>query len=93
MAERRFSIWGEIDIATAPKLEHDLGLLIDEGEADLNVDCRDLTFIDSSGVRVLLDAQRLLQADGRNLRITNIEDPPRRVLEVLGLMELLRVGA
>jgi anti-sigma B factor antagonist len=53
---------GELDIATAPELQE----LLDEHSGPLTLDLRDLDFIDSTGLHLLLGAQ----ADpGTELRI------------------------
>ena len=53
------------------------------------IDCAGLTFIDSTGVAVLLEANRHLEADGRHMLIVNVPQCARRVFEVLGLTDLL----
>ncbi len=91
MAERRFLLRGEIDIAAAPKLRADLDDAVASDDADLVVDCTDLTFIDSSGLSVLLAVVRELQASGRGLRVVNASNAVVRVIQVAGVTETLRV--
>jgi anti-anti-sigma factor len=93
MAPRPFFVWGEIDLANAHTLRDDLFLAIDGCADDLLVDCTALAFMDSSGVRAILDAQTRLQQTGRALHIVNLQSGPRRVFETLGLLEQLRVDA
>ncbi len=77
---------GELDVATAPRLDDALG---DGGEAlrDLVVDLRDLTFLDSTGLRSLLRARGLAEAAGGGLVL--VPGPPavQRVFELTGLAE------
>ena len=49
MAERCYSIRGEIDLATAPELDADLGAVTGDDADSLAVDFADLTFLDSAG--------------------------------------------
>jgi len=90
MAETRYSLRGDIDIVTAPLVRADLQALIARDGAHLLIDCSGLTFIDSTGVAVLLEANRDLEADGRHMLIVNAPLCARRVFEVLGLTDLLR---
>jgi len=53
---------GELDLGSAPQLEQALA----EAGDDVLLDLRDLTFMDSTGVRVLLEAA---EREGRALRI------------------------
>jgi anti-sigma B factor antagonist len=92
MAERRFFLRGEIDIAAAPTLRADLDDAVASDDGDLLVDCTDLTFIDSSGLSVLLSVVRELQASGRGLRVANASNGVVRVIQVAGLTETLRVN-
>ena len=49
-----------------------------------------MTFIDSTGVHVLLEIEMALKALGRTMLVANIQPAPLRVLEILGLTSLLR---
>jgi anti-sigma B factor antagonist len=92
MAERLFYLRGEIDVFTAPALHSELGDAIAFNDADLLVDCGELTFIDSSGLAVLVACQRNLQVLGRQLRIANATKATERVMQVAGLTGMLRVN-
>jgi anti-anti-sigma factor len=56
----------------------------------LLVDLRPITFLDSSGVRALLDAERQVQALGGRLEVLVPPGPVTRVLEVTGVLERWR---
>jgi anti-sigma B factor antagonist len=90
VAEFRYAIVGDFDLAGATTVRADLRTAIAIGDAHLLVDCARMTFIDSIGVRVLLDAQRVLEPQGRHMLVINVAPQSRRVFEVLGLTELLR---
>jgi anti-anti-sigma factor len=89
MSEYRIHAYGEIDTATAPQLREDLQLAIRLHFSHVLVDCAGLTFIDSAGIAVLLEAHRALEAQGRHMLVTNVGRTPERVFEVLGLTDLL----
>ncbi|HWC38071.1 MAG TPA: STAS domain-containing protein [Acidimicrobiales bacterium] len=59
------SVQGELDMATAPELRTALARLANR-KCDVVVDLSRVTFMDSSGIRVLLDAhQSMVRVDGR----------------------------
>jgi anti-anti-sigma factor len=91
MAETRYSLSGEVDLATAPLIRADLARVIGADDAHLLIDCTGLTFIDSTGIAVLLEANQKLEADARHMLIVNVQRGPRRAFEALGLTDLLRV--
>jgi anti-sigma B factor antagonist len=89
MTELQYALRGEIDVRTAPDVRVDLHALIQRSPAPLRVDCAELTFIDSTGVAVLLETEHELQRRDLHIRITNVRPGPRRVFELLGLSDLL----
>jgi anti-anti-sigma factor len=81
---------GELDMASAPEAFEILIAAIREG--DVVIDASELSFIDSSGIRSLVEAQREanrgIGAD-RVVSVRNPSAPVRRVLEVTGLDALI----
>ena len=92
MAERLFQIRGEIDLTTAPALQASLNDAVVADDADLLIDCGDLTFIDETGISVLTAAQCRLEAEGRSLRVVNANRITVRAIGIRGLVEFLRVN-
>ena len=83
-------IRGELDMASAPAALDLLTSAIREG--DVVIDASELSFIDSSGIRSLVEAQReanLGIGTGRVVTVRNPSTPVRRVLEVTGLDALI----
>jgi anti-sigma B factor antagonist len=89
----RVGLTGEVDPHTAPLLEQALAELIDGGATSIRLDGSGLTFIDSSGLRVLVDAHRRLGATKEALLLTGVTPTLRRLLEVTGLDEHFSVEA
>lgn len=82
---------GEVDPATAPKLTKALDQVIDSGgDTDVELDCRGLTFLDSSGIAVLVDALQRLDLQGRRLFTTGTTGMVARVLDISGTAERLQ---
>jgi anti-sigma B factor antagonist len=82
---------GELDMATAPELAGVLSHLVVKGPHDVTLDFSDLTFIDSSGIAVLVDAQHRLGEVGRQLSIRAPRRTALRVFEIAGLLDFLQV--
>jgi RND superfamily putative drug exporter len=79
----RLRLDGELDLVTAPWLARRLQKLEVEHPAVLVLDLRDLTFMDSSGLRELFSAQRRASAEGRRLVLVKGSAPIDRVLEMV----------
>jgi anti-sigma B factor antagonist len=80
------ALQGEVDPHTAPVLHEALDRQVVAGATTLRIDCAGLLFIDSSGLRVLVDAHRRLGADRSDaLVLASVSPTLRRLLEVTGL--------
>lgn len=84
---------GELDLLTAPRLATRLNRVMRESGGDVVVDLRELEFIDSAGLQVLLGARRRLTRASRNLAVLCDDGPVRRVIELARLVETLGVRA
>ena len=76
---------GESDIASASRLADHLERLTDH-DGDVYVDAAEVTFLDSSGLRVLVGTSSRLRESGRRLVVRNPSRPFRRTLELPGLL-------
>ena len=80
---------GEIDHHGArtmmQELEEDISTLLPR---NLTLDLSGITFMDSSGIAVLLRVQRQISHLGGTLRVTSIPTQPRKVLDAAGVGRL-----
>jgi anti-anti-sigma factor len=83
-------IRGELDLATAPDLEAAIKSRLDDGQ-DVVVDLRELEFMDSTGLRVLVAAQG--RVEGTEQRFLIVRPLPgasiERILAVAGVERVL----
>ena len=82
-----FNLTGELDHATAPELRRPLDEAIGAGESSVLIDLSDCSFIDSTGLSVIVHAHsRMLDGDcaGR-LEICCPDAQVRRLLEITGI--------
>lgn len=75
---------GELDMATASVLSQHLSELVEDG-TDVVVDVSELRFIDSSGLRALIDARRKSHDRGQTLTLRHPSRNVNRVLAITGL--------
>lgn len=81
---------GELDLATVPQLEHAVQELRSSGVRAVVLDLRELGFMDSTGVRLLLQLDAESRADGFAFSIIDSDGPVRRVLTLTGVADRLR---
>ena len=89
----RTAVWvrpiGELDIATAPVLEALLGELWSVGFSRIALDLREVRFLDSTGLHLLLSWDARSRADGFVLEIRPGPASVQRVLELAGVLDQL----
>lgn len=93
---RLLEVNGELDLSTATQLEGPLEEAVNSSKAAVLVDLTDCTFIDSTGIALVVRAwQRVDSAAGNGgeggLVLCCQNEQVRRVLEVTGLEHSLRV--
>ena len=83
-------ISGEIDASTAPRLIEAVKHLPDNDGAVV-LDVRVVTFIDSSGLRVLVALAERASDDGRTVELASPSPSVTRLLEITGLAAMFGV--
>ena len=81
---------GEIDMQTAAQLERVLDDIIAKGALLVTLDLEQVDFLDSSGLRVILEASNKLRAQEGQLLLEGASSAVERVLELTGVIERLR---
>lgn len=85
------SIRGEIDVSTAPALRDRLLSVAQSGNTRAVVDLREVTFLDSTALGVLVSAlKRFRSADG-DLRLVVTGRSIVKVLEITGLVDVFMI--
>jgi anti-sigma B factor antagonist len=85
-------VGGEVDLATCPQLRGLLAELVEQGIYHLVVDLEQVSFMDSSGIGVLMGVHRRLREHGGSLRLTAPTARVRRVLELTRVTEVLPIS-
>jgi anti-sigma B factor antagonist len=88
-------VCGEIDVASAPELRDCLHQTIDAGSRELVVDLRQVDFMDSEGLGVLVGAKRRLRGQDQDgsLQLVCAEGLVLWVLRITGLDRVFPVHA
>ena len=80
---------GRLDTTTAPALDKTIGNDI-EGTKNLVLDFKNLEYISSAGLRVLLGAQKKMQKIG-SMKVTNVCEEVMEVFEMTGFADILTI--
>ena len=83
------SLSGRLDTTTAPKLEAELKNSINEVER-LVFDFKELEYISSAGLRILLNSQKVMNKQGEMI-VCNVNDTIADVFEITGFVDILTI--
>lgn len=82
---------GELDLRTSPELEQRLTAAFVAGAELVILDLRQIEFMDSTGLRVLLGTHQRAHEKGRRFALVRGADQVERVLTLTGVRDLLTV--
>jgi anti-sigma B factor antagonist len=83
------AIAGELDVQSAPRVRAEIIDLVRDGACDLVLDLDEVTFIDSTGLGVLIGTLKRVRSMGGDLRVVATCDPTLRLLRLTGLHRVL----
>ena len=82
-------IIGRLDTTTAPELEATVDGCT-AGLKELVMDCSELEYVSSAGLRVILKAQKLMNTQG-SMKVTNVNETIMEVFEITGFADILNI--
>ncbi|MBQ7583795.1 MAG: STAS domain-containing protein [Lachnospiraceae bacterium] len=80
---------GRLDTTTAPELENELKTALD-GITELVFEIKDLAYISSAGLRVLLSAQKVMNKQG-SMVIRGASEEVMEIFDVTGFVDILTI--
>jgi anti-sigma B factor antagonist len=86
-------VGGEIDVYTAPVLREHLDEHISQGRHELVVDLGDVSFMDSTGLGVLVGRLKLVRVRNGSLRLVCSSDRILKVFSITGLDKVFQIFA
>jgi anti-anti-sigma factor len=83
---------GELDLETAPRLDQELRATRAAGAARVLLDLRELTFMDSTGLRLVIQWDRVAREQGFAFAIVPGPEVVQRVFRLTGMEDQLPVA-
>ena len=80
---------GRLDTQTAPELENELDSIL-SGLKELTFDFANLEYVSSAGLRVILKAQKAMNAQG-SMKLTGVNDSIMEVFDITGFLDILTI--
>ena len=80
---------GRLDTQTAPELEKELDSVL-SGLKELTFDFANLEYVSSAGLRVILKAQKAMNAQG-SMKLTGVNDSIMEDFDITGFLDILTI--
>ena len=80
---------GRLDTQTAPEFEKELDSVLADIK-ELTFDFANLEYVSSAGLRVILKAQKAMNAQG-SMKLTGVNDSIMEVFDVTGFLDILTI--
>ena len=84
-----FIVAGRLDTQTAPELENELDTVLSTLK-DLTFDMTNLEYVSSAGLRVILKAQKAMNAQG-SMKLIGVNDSIMEVFDITGFLDILTI--
>lgn len=81
---------GSLDTAAAPETEKAMSPLYDVEEKDIIIDCAELKYISSAGLRIFLAILQNAEEKGRQMYIKDINDDLRGIFTITGFINIFK---
>jgi anti-sigma B factor antagonist len=84
---------GKLDTNTTPATEGEINALLDAGASKLLINFEQLSYISSTGLRLLLATAKRLKGSGGDLKVCSLNEMATEVFEISGFSSILNVFA
>ncbi len=81
---------GRLDTTSAPEIEEQMAKEFTD-ERDLVLDCKDLEYISSAGLRLFLSWQKKVMKNSGTLTLINVNENVNEILDITGFSDILKV--
>lgn len=88
-AAMTLKIVGRLDTATAPALEGEIDSILSTVQ-ELTLECAELEYISSAGLRVLLKAQKAMDEKG-GMKLVGVNEDIKEIFDITGFSDILTI--
>lgn len=87
----KVSISGEMDINSYSEVKEELNSMVEKDAVDIEIDCANLSYIDSTGIGVLIGILKKLKKYDKKIFIINTKENIRRLFNITGLDKIFDI--
>ncbi len=82
---------GRLDTTNADQFQHDIQPLMECKEPDIDVDCCDMEYTSSQGLRLFLTLQKSVMSHGGKLVLRNMKPQVKEVFDITGFSNIITI--
>lgn len=87
----RARVTGRLDTTNSEEFEKKMAPLLEGGNPDIEMDCSELEYISSSGLRLFLTLQKSVNARGGKLVILNMQSAIKDIFNMTGFSRIMTI--
>lgn len=84
-------VTGRLDTTNSDEFEKKMVPLLQGGNPDIEIDCSELVYISSSGLRLFLTLQKSVNARGGKLVIKNMNSQIKEIFNMTGFSRIMTI--
>ena len=82
---------GDLDNAASTQAKRSLEPVFERTDCDVVIDCTELNYISSSGLRIILDILKHTRSNGHKAILRNLSEDVKEVFDLSGFLQLFIV--
>ena len=82
------SLAGDLDNAASTQAERSLAPVFERTDCDIVIDCTELNYISSSGLRILLNIYKHTRSNGNKAILKGLTEDVKEVFQISGFLQL-----
>ena len=82
---------GRVDTTNAEQFQKDLAPLYEDAEPDFELDCTEMEYTSSQGLRIFLMLQKFVTSKNGSMLMTNMKPNVKEVFDITGFSSIINI--
>ena len=90
-AKTLVTLVGRLDTTNAEQFREDIASLMEDPQPDFELDCADMDYTSSQGLRMFLMLQKTVSSKGGKMVMTNMKPQVKEVFDITGFSNIIKI--
>lgn len=82
---------GRLDTTNAERFQADIANLFEDPQPDIEIDCKDMEYTSSQGLRIFLMLQKSVSSKGGKLVMKDMKPQVKEVFDITGFSNIIKI--